>query len=122
MMQTFFMYVVITVLMSPVLAFCGIPFIAAAALFSRLMRARLAARTRLITAAAFAALGVAPVFDEFLMPRPVYLVLWAGDAMSLRPALASFAITWTLIALVLFIKARRSTAKNVVAGGRHAVS
>lgn len=62
-MQTFLLYLLITVLMAPLLAVYGLPFIAVARGFSRIARARIGDRLRRAIACAIAAAGIAPSYD-----------------------------------------------------------
>ena len=96
-MQEFLIHLVIVVLMSAVLLFWAIPFIAAAILFFRKNAARLAEKPRLVVACGIAAAGIAPHFDAYRQPHPIWLRWWEGDAVSAGYALASLAITWAVV-------------------------
>ena len=100
-MQTFLMYVVIVVLLTPLLLFHGIPFIVAAWLFYKRSAPSLSERTRFVLACGIASLGIAPAFDEHLMPKAIWLVLVGGGSVWPLTAILSFAITWTLVATQL---------------------
>ncbi|MDA5592643.1 hypothetical protein PI859_21445 [Burkholderia pseudomallei] len=82
-MQTFLLYLLITVLMAPLLAVYGLPFIAVARGFSRIARARIGDRLRRAIACAIAAAGI---------------------------ALASFGVTWIVVMLVARLCTRRRAA------------
>ena len=101
-MQTFLMCVVILVLLTPLLLFYGLPFIFAAWLFFTRTASRLDPRPRLVVACGVAALGIAPLFDDYWAPKSTYLLLWSGTPVNPWAALASFALTW----LVLMLQAR----------------
>lgn len=106
-MQTFLMVLLIVVLMSPLLLFQGLPFIAAGLLVHRATVLWLGARTRLVLACGIAALGIAPAFDTFWQPRPVYLRCLDGDLVNPWAALLSFAVTWAVVLLKAAAVARR---------------
>jgi hypothetical protein len=97
--QTFLMYVVVIVLMTPLLLFYGIPFIVAARFFHRHTALWLGERTRFVLACGIASLGIAPAFDDFLMAKSIYLVWWNGGTVPAAAALVSFAITWLVVTL-----------------------
>jgi hypothetical protein len=108
-MQTFLMYVVITVLLSPLLVFYGLPFVIAAWLFHRWTPLWLGARSRFMGACAIAALGIAPAYDDFLMPKAIYLRLMDGDDVALGACALAFALTWLIVmAQVRLIRHRHS--------------
>jgi hypothetical protein len=100
-MQTFLMYVVVIVLMTPLLLFYGLPFIAVARLVHTCSALWLRERTRFVLACGIASLGIAPAFDDFLMPKSIYLVWLSGGSVPLFAALVSFAITWVVVMLQL---------------------
>ncbi|HUL94460.1 MAG TPA: hypothetical protein VLT89_00530 [Usitatibacter sp.] len=100
-METFLMYTTITVIMAPLLLVYGIPFIAAAFLFHRATPLWLSARARLVGASAISALGIAPGYDAYMAPTPVYVRLLEGYAVPAGAAVISFAVTW----LVVYLKA-----------------
>ncbi|MBV8500340.1 MAG: hypothetical protein JO006_01325 [Paucibacter sp.] len=105
-MQTFLMVALIVVLMSPLLVFCGLPLIAAAVLFHRLTPLWLGERSRRLIACGIAALGVAPAFDQFWMPKNIYLCWLDGDSVEPWFALASFFVTWLVVTLITAVPFR----------------
>lgn len=96
-MQEFLIHLVIVVLMAGVLLFWAIPFIAAAIVFFRKSAAWLGEPTRLALACGIAAAGIAPHFDIYRQPHPIWLRWWQGDEVSAGYALASFAVTWAVV-------------------------
>jgi hypothetical protein len=100
-MQEFLIHVVILVLMTGVLLFWAIPFIAVALWFHRASAPRLGAHARFVAACGIAALGIAPHFDAYRQPYPIWLRWCEGDAVGAGYALASFALTWALVMLQL---------------------
>ena len=96
-MQEFLIHLVILVLMSAVLLFWAIPFIAAAVLFFRRTAALLGLQARLGIACAIAALGIAPHFDAYRQPLPIWLRWSNGDEVSLGYALVSVVVTWAVL-------------------------
>lgn len=99
--QNFLVYAVITILMTPLLLVYGLPFIAAATLFNRLTRHRLTDSRRFIAACGIAAAGIAPAYDIYRAPLPVYVWLMDGRNPGLPAMAVSFVVTWALIALQL---------------------
>ena len=91
------MYATITAIMAPLLVAYGIPFIAAALLFHRMTAKALAPRVRLAAACAVAALGIAPAYDAYRAPKPIYTWLVDGRAIAPGFAIASFALTWLAV-------------------------
>jgi hypothetical protein len=104
--ETFLMYLVITVLMTPLLAFYGLPFIVAARLFHRATPLWLTERARLVAACGIASLGIAPAYDAYMAPKSIYLWLLAGDEVGLGAAALSFALTWLIVYLQVRMLAR----------------
>lgn len=96
-MQEFLIHLVIVVLMAGVLLFWAIPFIALAVLFFRRTARVLGEPTRLLLACAIAAAGIAPHFDAYRQPHPIWLRWWNGDEVSAGYALASFLITFAVV-------------------------
>lgn len=96
-MQEFLIYLVITVLMAGVLLFWAIPFIAVAIVFFRTSASWLGENTRMLLACGIAAAGIAPHFDAYRQPHPIWLRWWNGDEVSAGYALASFVITWLVV-------------------------
>lgn len=96
-MQEFLIHVVIVVLMSGVLLFWAIPFIAAAIFVYRRSAPWLGEGARLAAACAIAAAGIAPHFDLYRQPHPIWLRWWNGDEVSAGYALASFIVTWAVV-------------------------
>jgi hypothetical protein len=106
-MQTFLMVVVILVLLTPLLLFYGLPFIIAAKLFHRHTALWLSERTRFIAACGIASLGIAPAFDDFWMPKSIYLYFWNGDPVNPGAAVLSFALTCAVVTLKARTLARK---------------
>jgi len=98
-MQEFLIHLVVIVLMAGVLLFWAIPFVAVALLFHRYSAAWLAERTRLVAACGIAALGIAPSFDIYRQPHPIWLRWWDGEAVGAGVALLSLVVTWAVIYL-----------------------
>jgi len=98
-MQTILMVLVIVVLMAPLLLVYAIPFIVPAIVFHSYTALWLGERTRLVLASGIASLGIAPAFDQFWAPKSMYLRLLEGDPVDPMAALASFAVTWVIVAL-----------------------
>jgi hypothetical protein len=98
-MQTFIMYVVITILMSGVLIGFGAPFIAAAMFVYRASATRLTDAMRLGLACAIAALGIAPSYDAYAGPLPIYVRLLRGEPVNFAAAALALIVTW--IALMM---------------------
>jgi hypothetical protein len=96
-MQEFLIHLVITVLMTGVLLFWAIPFIVLAVLFFRRTAPWFGANARLVLACGIAAAGIAPHFDEYRQPHPIWQRWWAGDEVSAGYALLSLAITWAVV-------------------------
>jgi hypothetical protein len=98
-LQTFCIYAVITVLMTPLLLLYGLPFILLARVFNHFAQLWLKDGTRFIISCAIAALGVAPAYDIYRAPLPIYRWLWNQQAPSAGFMLASFLVTWLLLVL-----------------------
>lgn len=96
-MQEFLIHLVIVVLMGGVLLFWAIPFIALAIAFFRKTALWFGEPTRLLLACGIAAAGIAPHFDAYRQPHPIWLRWWNGDEVSAAYALASFVITWGVV-------------------------
>lgn len=96
-MQEFLIHLVIVVLMAGVLLFWAVPFIAAAVLFFRKSAAWLGENTRLVIACGIAAAGIAPHFDAYRQPHPIWLRGWDGDEVSAGYALVSLLVTWAVV-------------------------
>jgi hypothetical protein len=96
-MQEFLIRLVIIVLMSAVLLFWAIPFIAAAVLFFRRTASVLGPQARLIAACGIAAIGISPHFDAYRQPLPIWLRWWNGDEVALGYALVSMVVTWAVV-------------------------
>ena len=109
-MQTFIMYVVITILMSAVLIGFGAPFIAVAMLVYRATANRLSAATRLGLACGIAALGVAPSFDAYGGPLPIYVRLLRGEPVTFAAAALAFIVTWIVFTILARLFTRRRLA------------
>jgi len=110
-MQTFLMAVLILVLLTPLLLFYGLPFIAAAVLFHRHSARWIGSRPRFVIACGIASLGIAPLFDPYWAPRSIYLLLWAGTPVDPWAAMLSFAITWLVVTLQARTVFRRRLAR-----------
>lgn len=106
--QEFLIYLVITVLMSPLLIVMGLPFIIGAGVFQRYGARFISAGPRFALACGIATLGIAPAYDMHRMPTPIYTWLLAGDQVSMPHMLVSFAITW----LVLFLQTHKLAGKR----------
>ena len=93
-LQTFFIYAVITILMAPLLVVYGIPFIVAAKVFDHFAQLWLKDSTRFAVTCGIASLGIAPAYDLYRAPLPIYTHLLGGDSVGAGFMLASFLITW----------------------------
>lgn len=109
-MQEFLIHLVIVVLMSAVLLFWALPFIALAIVFFRKSAAWLGESARLAVACGIAAAGIAPHFDAYRQPHPIWLRWWDGDTVSAGYALASLAITWAVVYGQMWLLRRRRRA------------
>ena len=109
-MQTFIMYVVITILMTGVLIGFGAPFIAMAMLVYRAAATRLSEATRLAVACGIAALGVAPSYDAYGGPLPIYMRLLRGEPVTLGAAALALIMTWIVFMTLARLFSRRSHA------------
>jgi hypothetical protein len=96
-MQEFLIHLIIVVLMSGVLLFWAIPFIALAVVLFRKSALWFGENTRLALACGIAAAGIAPHFDAYRQPLPIWLRRWNGDEVSIGYALASLVITWAVV-------------------------
>ncbi len=107
-MQTAIIYIVVTVLMAGVLVGFGVPFLVLAAIVYRWTAAKLADGTRLALSAFVAALGIAPTYDAYMGPLPIWVRLWRGEPVAPISALVSIVATWiVLMALArLFVRRR----------------
>ncbi|HSN79411.1 MAG TPA: hypothetical protein VLR44_03425 [Rhodoferax sp.] len=112
--QEFLIYLVITVLMSPLLIVMGIPFIIVAKIFHRVSARWMSAGPRFVLACGIATLGIAPAYDMHRMPTPIYTWLMAGDPVSMPHMLFSFAITW----LVILLQTHKLAGKRVLQPAR----
>lgn len=101
--QSFLLYALITVLMAPLLVVYGLPFIVVAHLFNHFAQLHLSERPRFIIACGIAALGIAPSYDVYRAPLPIYTRLVDGAEVSVPFMLASFFVTW----LVVMVQARQ---------------
>jgi hypothetical protein len=105
-MQTAILYVVITLLMSGVLLGFGLPFLAVAWAAFRFAGGALTDGTRLALAATIGAIGIAPAYDPYKGPLPIWVRLLRGEPVTLVPALVALVVTWLLfIAVVRFFAA-----------------
>ena len=107
MVQTFIMYVVITVFMAPVVLGFGIPFIILAGVVYRWAAPGLSHAARLALACGVAALGIAPAYDAYAGPLPIYVRLLRNESVTTGAAVASVAATWILFLVVAQIFVRR---------------
>lgn len=96
-MQEFLIHLVITVLMAGVLLFWAIPLIALAIVIFHKTAAWFGEPTRLLLACGIAAAGIAPHFDAYRQPHPIWLRRWDGDEVSVAYALVSFVATWAVV-------------------------
>lgn len=101
MFQQFLIYLVITVLMTPLLLFYGIPFIIVARVLHRYSALWWSARTRFVLCCGVASLGIAPAYDVYRAPRPIYTWLIQGDEVGAGFMVASFLVTWGVVMLQL---------------------
>ncbi len=107
-MQTAIMYVVITLLMSGVLVGFGLPFLALAWFAWRWTVGRLGETARLAVASAIAAIGIAPAYDAYKGPLPIWVRLLRGEPVTLVSALIAIVVTWlVLMALARLVVRRR---------------
>ncbi len=106
-MQDALLYVVITLLMSAVLAAFGLPFLVAAWAFARATRGALGEATRLALAAAIAAIGIAPTYDAYRGPLPITIRLLRGEPVPPVAAAVSLLVTWLLFLALAWALARR---------------
>jgi hypothetical protein len=109
-MQTFIMYVVITILMSAVLIGFGAPFIAMAMLVYRAAATRLSGAIRLGLACGIAALGVAPSYDAYGGPLPIYVRLLRGEPVTFAAAALALIATWIAFVILARLIGRRRPA------------
>lgn len=116
-MQEFLIHLVIVVLMAAVLLFWAIPFIAVAFVFHRRSARWLGEKTRLAVACGIAALGIAPHFDLYRQPLPIWRRWWDGDGVSVVYALVSFAVTWAVVYGQVRLMARRHRRVSAGAAG-----
>lgn len=105
-LQNFFIYSLITILMSPLLVVYGIPFILMAKGFDHFARRRLKDSTRLVLSCGIASLGMAPAYDMYRAPLPIYTWLWDGRSPGFGFMLFSFLMTW-LVVIVLVRQLQR---------------
>lgn len=96
-LQTFFIYAVITILMAPLLVVYGIPFIVAAKVFDHFAQLWMKDSTRFIASCGIASLGIAPAYDIYRAPLPIYTHLISGESVGAGFMLASFLITWLIV-------------------------
>ncbi len=96
-LQTFFIYAVITILMAPLLVVYGLPFIAVAKVFHHATRHSLPQARRFVLACGIASLGIAPAYDIYRAPLPMYTHLLGGESLGLGFMLVSFLVTWLVV-------------------------
>ncbi len=111
-MQTAIMYIVITALMAPVLLGFAVPFLAAAFIAYRAARTSLSYDKRVALASAIAALGIAPSYDDYGGPLPIFVRLVRGETVAPAAAIVSVAAT---LAVVLVLARRMSRQRAVTA-------
>ena len=111
-LQNFLVYAIITLLMAPLLLVYGIPFIAAAGLFNHITRQGLSDSVRLLLCCGIASLGMAPAYDMYRAPLPIYTWILAGHAPGLGFMLASFLVTWVVVLAQTRLWLRRSGRRN----------
>ena len=109
-MQTFIMYVVITILMTGVLIGFGAPFIAMAMLVYRATATRLSGAMRLGVACGIAALGIAPSYDAYGGPLPIYVRLFRGEPVNFAAAAIAVVVTWITLMILTRLFSRRRPA------------
>lgn len=96
-LQTFFAYAVITILMAPLLVVYGVPFIIAAKMFHRITRDGMSDSRRFILSCGIASLGIAPAYDIYRAPLPIYTWLMDGRNPGWGFMLVSFLVTWVVV-------------------------
>ena len=89
-------HAVILFLMAPVVLVLAWPFLIAAVLAYRLSATWLDDKQRLLLACGVAALGIAPAFDDYRFPKPIYLHWWDGDSVGWGATILSLLLTWLL--------------------------
>ncbi|HXZ15538.1 MAG TPA: hypothetical protein VEH77_06140 [Roseiarcus sp.] len=109
-METALLYVLITLLMAGVVLSFGLPFLVAAWVFARSTRGALADATRLALAAAIAAIGIAPNYDAYRGPLPIFVRLVRGEPVTLIAAVVSLIATWLVLYAVARLVVRRRPA------------
>lgn len=109
-MQNLIMYVVITILMSAVLIGFGAPFIAMAMLVYSAAATRLSGAIRFGVACGIAALGVAPSYDAYGGPLPIYVRLLRGEPVTFAAAASALIVTWVVFMILARIFTRRRLA------------
>ena len=111
-LQNFLVYAIITLLMAPLLLVYGIPFIVAAGLFNHITRQGLSDSRRLLIFCVIATLGMAPAYDMYRAPLPIYTWILDGHAPGLGFILASFLVTWVVVLAQSRLWLRRSGRRN----------
>lgn len=114
MFQQFMIYLVVTILMTPLLLFYGTPFLIVARLLYRRAGGVLGDGKRLMLACAIAALGIAPAYDVYRAPRPIYTWWIQGDPVGPGFTVASLFVTWCVLwsTMQLLQKVRQSRANK----------
>ncbi len=100
-LQNFLVYAVITILMVPLLVVYGLPFIALAKLFHHFGQLWFKDSTRFMLSCGIASLGIAPMYDEYRAPLPIYVHWMQGDSAGVGFVLASFVLTWVVVMVQL---------------------
>ena len=98
--QMLAMGAVITVLLLPLLLVYSTPFLLVAAVLELRGEGWLGQPVRRILACGIFALGIAPAYDAYLAPQPIYVRLLAGESVPIGAELLSLVLTWTLVALL----------------------
>jgi hypothetical protein len=96
-LQIFFIYAVITILMAPLLVVYAIPFIVVAKVFDHFAQLWFKDSTRFVLSCGIASLGIAPAYDIYRAPLPMYTWLMDGKSLGVGFMLASFVVTWVVV-------------------------
>jgi len=106
-LQTLAMGAVITVVLLPLLLVYSMPFLLAAVTFEVRGGVWLDQPAHRFLGCGIFALGIAPAYDAYLSPRPIYIRLLAGEPVQIGAELLSLVFTWGLVALVAGLLGRR---------------
>ncbi len=97
-LQNFFIHAVIIILMAPLLVFYGLPFVFVAKVFNHYGKLWYSDKARFILACGIASIGIAPAFDRYRAPMPIYYTwLTEGTTVSLGYMVVSFLVTWVVV-------------------------